>query len=114
MQRKEQSYLFVMERMDRDRTCFSQLPRRLNLSRREQEMVRLIVGGLGNKEITFALGSSSLNTVKGYMKLLVGRLGVRNRVGIIPFLLTQNAGSLDPIPLLSQSPNLTLYPSKFL
>ncbi len=112
MQKKERSYLFVMERMDRDSTCLSQVARRLNLNRREQEIVRLLIGGLGNKEIAFALGLS-LNTVKGYMKLLMGRLGVRNRVGIISFLLTQNSDSGNPIHLLPQSPQITPQPLKF-
>jgi DNA-binding CsgD family transcriptional regulator len=92
----KRSYLFVMERMDQDRSHLARAARQLNLNRREQEIVRLLVGGLGNKEIAFALGLS-LNTVKGYMKLLMGKLGVRNRLGIISILLAQNS-DFHPFP----------------
>ncbi len=60
--------------------------RRLNLSPREQEIVRMLLAGSSNKEIAGSLGIS-LNTVKGYMKLLSRKLGVNNRAGIIAAVL---------------------------
>jgi DNA-binding CsgD family transcriptional regulator len=108
-QKKERSYLFVMERMDQDSDSLSRAVRQLSLNRREQEIARLLVRGLGNKEIAFALGLS-LNTIKGYMKLLMGRLGVRNRVGIISMLLTQDSDSLNSFYPLPQPPQMTSPP----
>ena len=85
--KKERSYLFVLERMEQDSMHLSWAARQLNLNRREQEIVRLLVRGLGNKEIAFALGLS-LTTIKGYMKLLMGKLNVRSRTEIVSLLLT--------------------------
>jgi DNA-binding CsgD family transcriptional regulator len=107
--KKERSYLFVMERTEHESVNLLKAARQLNLNRREQEIVRLLVKGLGNKEIAFALGLS-LNTVKGYMKLLMGRLRVRNRVGIISILLTQSPDSIDSVQPLPQLPQFTLPP----
>jgi DNA-binding NarL/FixJ family response regulator len=73
--------------MEQDSMHLSWAARQLNLNRREQEIVRLLVRGLGNKEIAFALGLS-LNTIKGYMKLLMGKLNVRSRTEIVSLLLT--------------------------
>ena len=93
-EKQKRSYLFLVERMEPDSMPLSQNIRQLNLNRRQQEIVHLLIGGLGNKEIAFALGLS-LNTIKGYMKLLMGRLGVQNRVGVISTLLMQNSNSMN-------------------
>ena len=55
---------------------------------REQEIVRLLLTGGGNKEIAHRLRLSE-NTIKGYMKLLMRKLGVNNRAGIIAALLME-------------------------
>lgn len=83
-------YLFVLERMNPEKMNLSMVFRNLGLSRREQEMVRLLLAGSGNKEIADSLGLS-LNTVKGYMKLLSRKLGANNRAGIIAAILGANA-----------------------
>ncbi len=102
-QKRDRSYLFLIERMNPDGLNLSQVLRQLNLNRREQEIVRLLIRGLGNKEIAHALGLS-LNTVKGYMKLLMGKLAVRSRVEIVSTLLTGKPGSTSPSHSLPQSP----------
>ncbi len=79
-------YLFILERMNPEKINLSIAFRNLGLNRREQEMVRLLLAGLGNKEIADSLGLS-LNTVKGYMKLLSRKLGANNRAGIIAAIL---------------------------
>ncbi len=110
--KKERSYLFVLERMDQDSMHLSRAVRQLNLNRREQEIVRLLIRGLGNKEIAHTLGLS-LNTVKGYMKFLMGKLSARSRVEIVSILLTENSdskNSFQPFPPTPQttSPSLRL------
>ena len=104
--KKGRSYLFVLERMDQDSLNLSRAARQLNLNRREQEIVRLLVGGLGNKEIAFALGLS-LNTIKGYMKLLMGKLKVRSRTEIISILLTGAPDVTKPFHQFPPSPPMT-------
>jgi DNA-binding CsgD family transcriptional regulator len=64
----------------------SMIFRKLKLAPREQEIVRLLLGGSSNKEIAGSLGIS-LNTVKGYMKLLSRKLGVSSRAEIIALVL---------------------------
>ncbi len=103
-EKKERSYLFVLERLDQDGMHLSKAVRQLNLNRREQEIVRLLIRGLGNKEIAYTLGLS-LNTVKGYMKYLMGKLSVRSRVEIVSMLLTERPDpghSSHPSPPSSQ------------
>ncbi|MEP9412359.1 MAG: helix-turn-helix transcriptional regulator [Candidatus Brocadia sp.] len=58
-----------------------------NLNRREREIVELLLHGHCNKEIAKTLGLS-LNTIKVYLKLLMGKLGVGTRSGIISILLS--------------------------
>jgi len=104
--KKERSYLFVLERMDQDSMHLSRAVRQLNLNRREQEIVRLLIRGLGNKEIAHTLGLS-LNTVKGYMKFLMGKLAVRSRVEIVSILLTENSDSKNSLHPFPSSPQIT-------
>jgi DNA-binding CsgD family transcriptional regulator len=82
-------YLFILERMSPEKLNLSMIFRSLNLAPREREIVRLLLGGSSNKEIADSLGIS-LNTVKGYMKLLSRKLGVSNRAGIIAAVLAHN------------------------
>ena len=51
----------------------------LELTAREQQMVILVTRGMTNKEIADQL-NLSINTVKGYVKEAMAKLGVRNRV----------------------------------
>ncbi len=104
--KKERSYLFMLERMDQDSMQLSRALRQHNLNRREQEIARLLVRGLGNKEIAHTLGLS-LNTVKGYMKFLMGKLSVRSRVEIVSLLLTANLAPKNSFPALPSSPQAT-------
>jgi DNA-binding CsgD family transcriptional regulator len=79
-------YLFILERASPEKMNLSMIFRNLSLAPREQEIVRLLISGASNKEIADSLGIS-LNTVKGYMKLLSRKLGVNNRAGIIAAVL---------------------------
>jgi DNA-binding NarL/FixJ family response regulator len=55
----------------------AQVPRP-NLSPREMDVLRLIVRGLGNKQIAFELGIAE-HTVKNHVKNILGKLGVEDR-----------------------------------
>ncbi|MEK6655085.1 MAG: helix-turn-helix transcriptional regulator [Thermodesulfobacteriota bacterium] len=84
----EKQYLFVMERASAESANLSMIFRKYKLSVREQEIVRLLLVGGSNKEIADRLRLSE-NTIKGYMKLLMRKLGVNNRAGIIAALLVE-------------------------
>jgi len=77
-----------MERASAESANLSMIFRRYKLSVREQEIVRLLLAGGSNKEIAYRLRLSE-NTIKGYMKLLMRKLGVNNRAGIISALLVE-------------------------
>jgi DNA-binding CsgD family transcriptional regulator len=81
-------YLFVLERIVPDTMNLVSRFRQYHLSPREQEVVRLLLADLSNKEIAQALGLS-LNTVKGYLKLLTRKLGVSSRTGILAKMLSE-------------------------
>ncbi len=83
--------LFVLERVSSEGMYLSLIGRQWKLNRREKELVRLLLADKSNKEIAHALGLKE-NTVKGYMKLLMRRLGVGSRTGIVTRLLTGTGG----------------------
>jgi DNA-binding CsgD family transcriptional regulator len=88
LQKSETRFMFILDRICPDRVNFSLISRQWKLNNREQDIVRLLLEERSNKEIAHALGLS-LNTIKGYMKLLMRKLGVSSRVGIITCLLTK-------------------------
>jgi DNA-binding CsgD family transcriptional regulator len=87
LQEKEEQYIFILERFNQDKVNFPLIFRQWNLSRREQDIVRLLLEGRYNKEIANNLNLSP-NTVKSYMKLLSRKVGVSGRTGLIGRLLT--------------------------
>uniref|UniRef100_UPI0040270DE4 response regulator transcription factor n=1 Tax=Candidatus Wunengus sp. YC60 TaxID=3367697 RepID=UPI0040270DE4 len=84
---KEKQYLFLLERISNDNGNLQKSLRQWKLSPREQEIVHLLIEDRCNKEIARTL-KLSLNTVKAYMKLLMLKLGVTSRTGVIGRLLT--------------------------
>ncbi|MBI2470174.1 MAG: helix-turn-helix transcriptional regulator [Planctomycetes bacterium] len=89
LQKHEKQYLFTLERVCPANVNFPRIFRQWGLNKREQEIVQFILADRSNKEIAGALGLS-LNTVKGYLKLLMRKLGVNSRAGIVSLLLTGN------------------------
>jgi len=81
-QETQRQYLFILERTSLESANLEILFRHHHLSNREKEIVRLLLAGNSNKEIADSLGLS-LNTIKGYMKLLTRKLGVSGRSGIV-------------------------------
>lgn len=86
--RKEKIYLFILERFKPEPLNLKEICRQCNLNNREQEILRLILADCANKEIAKHLGLS-INTVKGYMKLLMRKVGVHTRAGIISAVLSE-------------------------
>jgi DNA-binding CsgD family transcriptional regulator len=85
---QEINYLFLLERICPEKINMPLVARRWSLSQREQDIVRLLFADRGNKEISYLLGLS-INTIKTYMKLLMRKLGVSSRAGIVSCLLTK-------------------------
>ena len=67
----------------------------LNLvSKREQEVVRLVVEGLSNREIAQRLNLSE-HTIKNYVFRIFAKLGVSNRVELVHLALANGERSLS-------------------
>lgn len=74
---------------------------RVTFSKREEDVLRLLLRGGTNKEIAGALSISD-KTVKHYMTVLIQKLNVRNRVEVV--LAAQelaSSGALDRPPALN-------------
>lgn len=92
--KENRNYMFVLEEDKKENDILFDLLKDLNLNRREEEIVRLLIAGHNsNKEMAHHLGIS-LNTVKGYIKLLMRKLGVNSRVEILIYLFTGKKPSL--------------------
>ncbi len=80
------NYLFILERFTPENINLIKIIRQYNLSKREQEILQLLMKGYSNKEIAYEL-NLSLNTIKTYMRLLMNKFNVGNRSSIIADLL---------------------------
>jgi DNA-binding CsgD family transcriptional regulator len=65
------------------------LAQRFNFSRREQEVVELLLQGLSSKEIADRMNISP-NTVNTFFKLIMIKMGVSNRYGILAKMIAAN------------------------
>ena len=63
-----------------------QTSQEFHLTHREQEVVRLLIMGLTNKEIADRMGISA-NTVKGFVRLVMLKMGTSGRSGIVAKVL---------------------------
>jgi len=59
------------------------------LTRREEDLVRLVADGLGNREIARKLNLSE-NTIKNYMFRIFDKLGISNRVELVLYALNSS------------------------
>jgi len=57
------------------------------LTKREEDLLRLVADGLGNRDIARQLNLSE-NTVKNYMFHIFDKLGISNRVELVLYALT--------------------------
>jgi len=86
-QQAKKQYLFMLERFKPDDLNFSQVFRTMNLNNREKDIVMLLLKDRSNKEMADIL-NLSVNTIKGYLKILMRKLGVNSRAGIVAVFLT--------------------------
>jgi len=74
------------------------------LSKREEEVARLIAGGMSNAEVSKELGLSK-HTVKNYVFHLFEKLGVSTRIELVLYILTHSKPGLaaDNKPFLERT-----------
>jgi DNA-binding CsgD family transcriptional regulator len=78
--------VLLLERRSRDPMELSEVSRRFHLSPREVETVQHLVRGLTTKEVAQRM-SVSPNTVKQFVRLVMSKMGVSTRSGIIGRIL---------------------------
>jgi len=88
-EKQAKQYLFILERFSLENASLLTTFRSLNLNKREMDIVKLLLKDRSNKEIADILGLS-LNTVKGYMKILMRKLGVSSRAGIVSVFIPRS------------------------
>jgi len=76
----------VLERCPREGLDLSEASRRYHLSRRERETIQHLMRGLTTKEVAECMNVSP-NTVKQFVRLIMTKMGVTTRSGIIGKLL---------------------------
>ena len=85
--KKNGRWLFMLEKVEPARHInLDWMLRNFKLNRREHEIIKLLLTDRKNKEIADILGLS-INTVKAYLKLLMKKLDVGSRTGIIARLM---------------------------
>jgi DNA-binding CsgD family transcriptional regulator len=72
----------LLERYSSSTTALSQLTKQFDLTARERETVELLLQGLTSKEIATRM-SISPNTVKAFLRLVMVKMGVSTRSGIV-------------------------------
>jgi DNA-binding CsgD family transcriptional regulator len=72
----------LLERRSPGWLSLSEISESYNLTRRERQTVELLVRGLTTKEIAVQM-SVSPNTVKAFLRLVMIKLGVSTRSGIV-------------------------------
>ena len=90
---------YVFEALTQARPLRVVNPDGLNLlSRREEEVMRLVAEGLGNREIAELLALSE-HTVKNYLFHIFDKLGISNRVELVLYAVTNPKAALSaPAP----------------
>jgi len=79
---------FLLERRSRDILHLGEFGERFHLSKRECETVQHLVLGLTTKEVADRMGVSP-NTVKHFVRLVMSKMGVTTRSGIVGKLIDQ-------------------------
>jgi DNA-binding CsgD family transcriptional regulator len=81
------SVLLILERCVSESMALSQVVDEFRLTRREQEAVGLLVEGLSNKEMADRMKISE-NTVKALLRLLMAKMKLSSRAGVVATMLT--------------------------
>ena len=74
--------VLTLERKSNGALTVATLSERFGLTQREQETVKLLLQGLTSKEIAGRMGISA-NTVKAFVRLVMIKMGVSTRSGIV-------------------------------
>lgn len=72
----------MLEREPKQHVDITQWSNEFQLTVRERETVQLLMRGLTSKEIAQAMNISP-NTVKSFLKLVMAKVGVSNRTGLV-------------------------------
>ena len=95
---KTEGFLIVMlERTGNEMVMIAEISERYGLTARERETVEFLLEGFTSKEIAERMKISP-NTVKAFIRLVMVKMGVSTRSGIIGKLAGSRAG-LEPIAL---------------
>lgn len=76
----------VLERAPEPALQLSKIAQHFHLTQREQQAVEFLVEGLSSKEIAERMGISP-NTVKAFLRLVMIKMGVSSRAGIVGKIL---------------------------
>jgi DNA-binding CsgD family transcriptional regulator len=74
--------IVMLERQSNEAVTIAEIAERFSLTAREQETVKLLLEGLTSKEIAQRMKISP-NTVKAFVRLVMVKMNVSNRSGII-------------------------------
>jgi DNA-binding CsgD family transcriptional regulator len=81
------SLALLLERGSSEVMSMSEVAKQFNLSPREQEAVKYLLTGLTSKEIANRMKIST-NTVKAFLRLIMVKMGVSTRSGILGKIMT--------------------------
>jgi DNA-binding CsgD family transcriptional regulator len=83
--------IVMLERKSNEAVTIAELSERFNLTAREQETVKFLLEGLTSKEIAERMNISP-NTVKAFIRLVMVKMNVSTRSGIIGKIVGWKAG----------------------
>jgi DNA-binding CsgD family transcriptional regulator len=72
----------VLERGGTSTPAVAGVSERFHLTERERQVVEFLIQGLTNKEIAARMGISP-NTVRAFVRMVMGKLGISTRSGIV-------------------------------
>jgi DNA-binding NarL/FixJ family response regulator len=90
-----QMLVVMMERKSNEATMIAEIAQRYNLTAREQETVQFLIEGFTSKEVAQRMKISP-NTVKAFIRLVMAKMDVSTRSGIIGKIVGTRHG-LEPL-----------------
>ena len=78
--------VLVLERGISGTTALAQIARQFHMTPREQQILALLLQGLGTQEMAETLGLAA-NTIKAFIRLVMVKMGVRSRAAIVTKVL---------------------------
>jgi DNA-binding CsgD family transcriptional regulator len=93
---RSRATVVLLERACQISPLVSSITKPFQLTPREEETVRLLLGGLTSKEIAQRMRISP-NTVKAFLRLVMIKMGVSNRPGIVGKIFQAQVESLSKI-----------------